>query len=52
MDMLSNYKDLGALDLCEVSPEWDHSGRTVMLASSGLVNLLTPRLFDKATLPE
>ena len=52
MDMLSKYKDLGALDLCEVAPEWDHSGRTVMLASSGLVTLLTPRLFDRVELPE
>jgi arginase family enzyme len=52
MDMLSTYKDLAALDLCEVAPNWDHSGRTVMLATSGLVSLLGPRLFDKVELSE
>ena len=51
MDMLSGYKDLAAIDLCEVAPDWDHSGRTVMLASNGLVSLLTPRLFDTVELP-
>ena len=49
MDMLSGYKDLAALDLCEVAPEWDHSGRTVMLASCGLVHLLSPRLLAIST---
>ena len=52
MDMLSTYKDMAALDLCEVAPNWDHSGRTVMLATSGLVSLLAPRLFDKVQLSE
>ena len=52
MDILSRYKDLAALDLCEVAPNWDHSGRTVKLASRGLVTLLRPRLFDEVELPE
>ena len=52
MDMLSTYKDLAALDLCEVAPNWDHTGRTVMLATSGLVSLLGPRLFDSVELTE
>ena len=52
MDMLSTYKDLAALDLCEVAPNWDHSGRTVMLATSGLVSLLSPRLFDEVEITE
>ena len=52
MDILSRYKDLAALDLCEVAPNWDHSGRTVKLASRGLVALLRPRLFDEVELPE
>ena len=52
MDMLSTYTDMGALDLCEVAPNWDHTGRTVMLATSGLVSLLGPRLFDTVKLTE
>ena len=51
MDILSRYKDLDALDLCEVAPNWDHSGRKVKLASRGLVTLLSPRLFDEVELP-
>ena len=46
MKTLSGYPELGALDLCEVSPEWDPTGRTVMLAASGLVRLLGPWLFE------
>ena len=46
MDILSGYEPLGALDLSEVAPEWDHSGRTVMLAARGLVSLLSPIIFD------
>ena len=52
MAMLSSYKDLAAVDLCEVAPNWDHSGRTVKLATRGLISLLGPRLFDKVELPE
>jgi agmatinase len=47
MDMLSEYEALGAIDLCEVAPNWDDSGRTVLLATRGLINTLSPRLFDK-----
>ena len=52
MDILSRYQDLAALDLCEVAPNWDHSGRTVKLATRGLVTLLRPRLFDEVEMPE
>ena len=52
MGMLSRYKDLSGLDLCEVAPNWDHSGRTVKLATRGLISLLSPRLFDEVELPE
>ena len=52
MDMLSRYEDLAAVDLCEVAPNWDYSGRTVKLATKGLVSLLSPRLFDEVELPE
>ena len=52
MDMLSRYKDLAAVDLCEVAPNWDHSGRTVKVATRGLISLLRPRLFDEVELPE
>ena len=46
MDMLSRYKEMASIDFCEVSPELDHTGRTVMLASRGIVSVLAPRLFD------
>ena len=42
MEMLGSFKELGALDLCEVAPEWDHSGRTDSLAARGLLNVLAP----------
>ena len=51
MDMLSRYKDLAAVDLCEVAPNWDHSGRTVKVATRGLISLLRPKLFDEVELP-
>jgi len=46
MDMLSRFDMLGAFDLCEVSPEWDPSGQTVRIATSGILKILAPRLFD------
>jgi arginase family enzyme len=52
MEMLGEYEALGAIDLCEVAPNWDDSGRTVILASRGLVNTLSPRLFDKVEFTE
>jgi agmatinase len=50
MSIINEYDTLRAFDLCEVAPEWDHSGRTVMLASRGITNVLAPRLFDKLDL--
>ncbi len=52
MDILSGYQAMGALDLCEVAPNLDPSGLTVILAARGLVNALSPFLFDKVKLPE
>ena len=52
MGMLADYKELGALDLCEVSPPWDPTGRTEALAANGLLALLRPWLFDTVEIPE
>ena len=52
MEMISSYRELGPLDLCEVSPQWDPSGRTVMLSTSGLINVLRPWLFDTVEMTE
>ena len=49
MEILSNYKAMGAIDLCEVSPEWDSSAQTVKIAASGMLKLLHPWLFDTVT---
>ena len=46
MDMLSQYKMLGAFDLCEVSPEWDPSGQTVRIATEGMLRVLHHWLFE------
>ena len=46
MAMLGRYEDMAAIDLCEVSPEHDHTGRTAMLASRGLVAVLRSRPYD------
>ena len=51
MDMLSRYKEMAAIDLCEVSPEHDHTGRTEMLASRGLIAVLRPRLYETVEVP-
>jgi len=52
MSMFADYKELGALDLCEVAPEWDPTGRTNMLAASGLLAVLRPWLYDIVEIPE
>ena len=52
MEILSRYKLLGALDLCEVAPEWDTSAQTVRIAASGILKLLHPWLFDTAEVNE
>ena len=36
MDMLSEYEAIGAIDLCEVAPNLDDTGRTVLLARMGM----------------
>lgn len=46
MATLSTYDVIGAIDLCEVSPPFDPSGRTAYLAANGLVTLLARYLFD------
>ncbi len=52
MEMLSTYRLLGALDLCEVAPEWDTSAQTVRIAASGILKLLHPWLFDTVEIAE
>jgi arginase family enzyme len=39
---------IGAMDLTEVSPNLDASGRTVRLAAEAVAHLVGPRLFDQA----
>ena len=51
MGMLSSCKEMAAIDLCEVSPEHDHTGRTEMLASRGLISVLHPRLYETVEVP-
>ena len=52
MDMLSGWDKLGAIDFCEVAPEWDPGMLTVMLATSGMMSVLHPYLFDTVELQE
>ena len=46
METLSAYDVIGAIDLCEVSPPFDPTGRTAYLAANGLVTVLSRYLFD------
>jgi arginase family enzyme len=46
MDMHTKFDMLGAFDLCEVSPEWDPSGQTVRIATSGILKILAPILLE------
>ena len=46
VETLSGYDVIGAIDLCEVSPPFDPSGRTAYLAANGLVTFLSRYLFD------
>jgi agmatinase len=46
MGMLSGWDKLGAIDFCEVAPEWDPGMLTVMLATSGMLSILSPYLYD------
>ena len=47
MEVLSGYDVIGAVDMCEVAPPLDPTGRTINLAARALLSLLTPRLFDE-----
>ena len=47
MDALSSYDVIGAVDMCEVAPPLDPTGRTIHLAARALLSLLTPRLLDR-----
>lgn len=46
MDIRTKFDMLGAFDLCEVSPEWDPSGQTVRIATSGILKILAPILLE------
>mgnify|MGYP002029262548 CR=1 FL=1 len=45
-ETLSEFDIIGAIDLCEVSPPFDTTGRTAYLAANALVTFLSPYLFD------
>ena len=47
MESLSDHEVVGGIDLCEVAPPLDPSGRTIHLAASGLLAALRGRLFDQ-----
>lgn len=49
---MSRYDALGALDLCEVAPEWDLSGQTVRIEAAGMLRVLHPWLFDTVEVPD
>ena len=46
MECLSAYDIVKAIDICEVAPPLDPTGRTVHLAASGLLGILGPKIFD------
>jgi agmatinase len=46
MDRLSQVESLVGLDLCEVHPEIDPSARTAILAATGLMAALEPRILE------
>ncbi|MFQ5875398.1 MAG: agmatinase family protein [Dehalococcoidia bacterium] len=46
MSVLSCYDVIQGIDLCEISPPIDPTGRTVHLAALGLLSILGPRLFE------
>ena len=52
MELLGTYEIVRAIDLCEVSPPLDPTGRTVHLAASGLLGFLTRHLFDPVELDD
>jgi agmatinase len=46
MDRLARVDNLAGLDLCEVHPEIDPTSRTAILAASGLMAALEPRVLE------
>ena len=46
MDCLASYDIIKAVDICEVAPPLDPTGRTVHLAASGLLGILGPKIFE------
>ena len=49
-ELLGTFDVIDAIDLCEVSPPLDPTGRTAHLAASGLVGFLSRHLFDEVEL--
>jgi arginase family enzyme len=45
MRMLAESGKVGALDVTEVSPPLDRSGRTIHVAASAIIELVTPKVF-------
>ena len=50
LEMVGTIANLVAVDLCEVSPRLDPTGRTARLAALGAVSLIGERLFEKVDL--
>ena len=46
MQALGTHDIIGAIDMCEVAPPLDPTGRTIHLAAAGLLATLEGRLFD------
>ncbi len=44
--VLSQFDIVKGIDICEVSPPLDPTGRTVHLAALGVLSVLSPKLFD------
>ena len=50
MAMLGGYEAIGAIDMCEVAPPLDPTGRTPHLAAKALTAFLAGHLFEEAQL--
>jgi agmatinase len=52
LNEIGGYAEIGAIDLCEVSPPLDPSGATADLAAEGILALLRRHLFETTSLPQ
>jgi arginase family enzyme len=49
MRVLRDVDELVGLDVCEVDPEIDPSGRTAVLAANSVMAIVSNRVFDSTT---